>query len=234
MDSRRLSDLRRFYSLLDVLAQRQPFRLLAECDGRLLWPKRGVYFFMEEGEHRSESGIGNRVVRVGSHALTATSKTNLWRRLVQHRGNADGIGGNHRGSVFRLLIGEALQNRAGQVSSTWGQGNSAPREIRQAELDFEQQVSGKLGLMPFIWLDVDGGSDGPAIRKFIEQNAIALLSNFGKSGIDMPSADWLGHHSGKELVRQSGIWNRDHTSATYHSDFISVLADYVNATGRQP
>ena len=84
------------------------FPQLRACHGRMPWPRRGVYFFFEEGEVRSDSGSGPRVVRVGTHALTDRSKTTLWNRLAQHRGVARSGGGNHRGSVFRLLVGQAL------------------------------------------------------------------------------------------------------------------------------
>ena len=72
------------------------------------WPRRGVYFFFEPGESRSLSGTGSRIVRLGTHALANGSRSTLWQRLSQHRGNAKGDGGNHRGSIFRLLVGVAL------------------------------------------------------------------------------------------------------------------------------
>jgi hypothetical protein len=34
----------------------------------MVWLQRGVYFFMEGGEHRTDSGEGLRIVRVGTHA----------------------------------------------------------------------------------------------------------------------------------------------------------------------
>jgi hypothetical protein len=84
---KRLDDLRRFYRILDVLEQRLGgTRMLSECDGRLSWPQRGIYFFMEQGEERSDTGTGRRIVRVGAHALTQGSRTKLWSRLSQHRG----------------------------------------------------------------------------------------------------------------------------------------------------
>jgi hypothetical protein len=52
-----------------------------------------VYFFMEEGETRSDSGIGARIVRVGTHALKEGSGTKLWTRLSQHRGQEKSGGG---------------------------------------------------------------------------------------------------------------------------------------------
>jgi hypothetical protein len=46
----RLDDLVGFYSILESL-ERQigGRRILADCHGRMKWPQRGVYFFMEEG-----------------------------------------------------------------------------------------------------------------------------------------------------------------------------------------
>jgi hypothetical protein len=83
----RISNLQKLYGLLGSLAERVGgARTLATCSGRLEWPRRGVYFFMEDGEVRSDSGTGPRIVRVGTHALTEGSGTKLWTRLSQHRG----------------------------------------------------------------------------------------------------------------------------------------------------
>src|SRR5690606_40752004 len=93
--SHRLNDLCRFYDLLLQLDERiGGSRTLADCSGRLDWPRRGVYFFSEPGEMRSDSGSGLRVVRVGTHALTGTSRTTLWNRLSQHRGSSRSGGGD--------------------------------------------------------------------------------------------------------------------------------------------
>ena len=74
------------------------------------FPDRGVYFFFEEGEHlKDQKGI-SRVVRVGTHAITIGAQATLWQRLRQHKGNENGNfgenGGNHRGSIFRKLLGD--------------------------------------------------------------------------------------------------------------------------------
>src|SRR5262245_48697855 len=98
-ETRRINDLRRFYSAIGRLqANLGGARTLAECSGRLSWPRRGVYFVMEIGETRSDSGNGPRIVRVGTHALKPNSNTRLWTRLSQHRGQVQSGGGNHRGS----------------------------------------------------------------------------------------------------------------------------------------
>src|SRR5690349_10733824 len=106
---RRLDDLVRFYRILETLEGRiGGRRLLANCHGRMDWPERGVYFFMEQGERRTNTGQGLRIVRVGTHALTPKSRTTLWNRLSQHRGQTKSGGGNHRGSIFRLLVGSTV------------------------------------------------------------------------------------------------------------------------------
>jgi hypothetical protein len=83
----RLEHRLRFYRILDGLERRiGGRRQLAGCHGRAGWLPRGVYFFMEEGERRTDSGEGLRVVRAGTHALRPTSRATLWHRLSQHRG----------------------------------------------------------------------------------------------------------------------------------------------------
>jgi hypothetical protein len=112
MDTERREHLVRFYSILGNLERKiGGARKLADCSGQMLWPQRGVYFFREQGEDRSDTGDGPRVVRVGTHALKAGSRSKLWGRLSQHRGPAKTGGGNHRGSIFRLIVGAALINR---------------------------------------------------------------------------------------------------------------------------
>jgi hypothetical protein len=112
MKDARLDDLLRFYRFLGALEERLGgTRALAQCTGKMSWPRRGVYFFTEEGEGRSDTGGGPRIVRVGTHALKAGAQTTLWNRLSQHRGVVRSGGGNHRGSIFRLIVGTALIER---------------------------------------------------------------------------------------------------------------------------
>lgn len=151
----RLDDLVEFYQLMERLgAKCGGKRRLAECHGRMDWPKRGVYFFFEEGEERSDTGNGPRVVRVGTHAVTSSSKTTLWNRLSQHRGSAQGMGGNHRGSIFRLLVGNAIRNRDNLSGlDSWGVGadpgiaaarfQSSREEIKACEACLEKVVDRK-------------------------------------------------------------------------------------------
>ena len=93
----RAAHLERFYDLLGILEHRigGP-RKLMDCSGRMDWPHRGVYFFREAGEDRSDTESGPRVVRVGTHALHSGSGTRIWSRLSQHKGQVCSGGGNHR------------------------------------------------------------------------------------------------------------------------------------------
>jgi hypothetical protein len=232
MGDERLDDLRRFYTALDLLAEKigGP-RTLAQCSGRLPWPQRGVYFFMENGETRRDSGTGARIVRVGTHALKDTSKTVLWGRLSQHRGRTKSGGGNHRGSIFRLLVGTALIARHSREFPTWGQGNNAPRDVRDAETVLECEVSTVIGAMPLLWLEIDDAPGAESLRGYIERNAIALLSNFGKASLDAPSVEWLGHACNRERVRSSGLWNSNHVDERYDPEFFPCLERLIGAQG---
>jgi hypothetical protein len=227
----RLDDLRRLYRILGALDERSGgARLLSECSGRLSWPQRGVYFFMEDGESRSDSGTGPRIVRVGTHALSPGSRTTLWKRLSQHRGTSRSGGGNHRGSIFRLIVGTALIARDGHVCPTWdNRSSSAPADIRAGERALECAVSKTLGAMRFLWLAIDDEAGRDSMRGTIERNAIALLSNYGKEPLDPPSPHWLGHHCNRPLVRASGLWNNNHVDERYDPAFLDRLERLAEA-----
>ena len=118
----RINHLAQFYTFLERLGEGVGgARLLSQCTGLMAWPRRGVYFFFEPNELRTDSGTGPRVVRVGTHAVAAGARTTLWNRLSSHRGVAATGGGNHRGSIFRLLVGTALmRSQLSGAVDTWG------------------------------------------------------------------------------------------------------------------
>jgi hypothetical protein len=193
MSGDRLRDLQRLYSLLSLLqAQANGTRLLEHCTGKMDWPARGVYFFMEEGEIRTDTGSGPRIVRVGTHALHAGSGTALWHRLSQHRGRIASGGGNHRGSIFRLIVGTALITKHHLNFPSWDKDDRADKDTRANELPLERQVSQVIRAMPFLWLSIDDPPGPASLRGEIERNTISLLSNYNKPPLDLPSEAWLG------------------------------------------
>jgi hypothetical protein len=202
-----------FYARLgDVADAHGGPRRLADCTSRTGWPAAGVYYVLEAGELR-EDGETPRVVRVGTHALTATSRRSLWPRLRAHRGTVGGRnpgGGNHRQSVFRLHVGTALilRDGDGEAAPTWGVRSPAPPEVRAAERELERAVSRHIGAMSVVVVGVDDRHD----RALLERTSIALLSNYDREPIDPPSERWLGHHADREAVRGSGLWNVNHVT----------------------
>lgn len=234
MEGRRLEDLIRFYRLLDELKGRLGgARRLADCTGRMDWPRRGVYFFFEDGELRSGSGSGPRVVRVGTHGLKSGSKSTLWGRLRQHRGSQRSGGGNHRGSIFRLLVGASLLEREGIGCGSWSVGSSAPRHVREGEVGLERRVSTVLGSMMVLPLAVDDEPGPSSLRGVLERNAIALLSAAGRQGPDHPSQAWLGRSCPRPRVRDSGLWNQNHVDELYDPGFLDLLQRSVLSTAER-
>jgi hypothetical protein len=232
MDIRRIADIQRFYELLAELERKlSGKRHLGACSAKMSWPDRGIYFFFESGEHRSITGSGPRIVRVGTHAVSAGSKSTLWNRLSNHQGSLKSGHGNHRGSIFRLLIGEALSHKDPTIGHiTWGIGSSAPRDTRSCEQPLEIVVSHYLWEMPFLWLDVDDPPSTNSTRRYIEKNSISLLScfnDFKHEENDPPSSQWLGRYSSRNKVRQSGLWNSNHIDETYDQAFLDIMADCI-------
>jgi hypothetical protein len=225
----RTGGLERLYGAIDRLRERVGgARTLASADGRSGWPSHGVYLFFEDGECR-EDGREPRVVRVGTHALPATSRTSMWQRLSQHRGTLGGRhpgSGNHRGSVFRLHLGSALIARDGwpEAAATWGRGSSASTEVRAGEVELERAVSRYIRSMPLLWLDVPDRHD----RRVIEQDLIALLSNADRPSRDAPSEAWLGRHAAHPAIRRSGLWNVHHVDARFDGLGLNRFVELVD------
>ena len=203
----RQRDTERFYDLLACLEERVgPKRRLSDCHRNMGWPRRGVYFFFEESETRSNPNGGLRVVRVGTHAVTAKSKSRLWNRLYEHKQD----GGR---SVFRDHVNRALRKR--------------PSNGR--EHNHTRCISSYIGQMPFLWVNVDG-ENSHKLRTRIERNTIALLSNWSGNGADAPSENWLGKHSQKQEIRRSGLWNVQHTKGGYKESFLDDLNECIERT----
>ena len=213
--TQREKDVECFYVLLRRLENRVGGKPLLKHFPSVISPsEKGVYFIFEPGEVRSDQTKDLRVVRVGTHGLTARSRSTIWTRLFEH------LMANGR-SVFRNYVNQALRERGGCDDESIGYNRSA-------------FITRYIGRMPFLWAKVDG-DDGHQKRKYIEQNAIALLSGRHFASPDIPSNCWLGKYSDKEPVRKSGLWNVNHTKSDYDCAFLSMLevcVDRTNAFGK--
>lgn len=236
--SGRLQAVDEFYELLDDLERRcGGKRRLAECDASSKFPKRGVYFFFEDGEFR-EDATTLRVTRIGTHGLAASkarpdaSKPALWRRLRTHKGSSRGPrGGNHRRSIFRKHMGRALLESdvwPEEIGDSWGD-RSAASGAKKRELPLEQKVSSRIGAMQVLCVEV-GDEPGPnSDRGVIEKGSIALLSNHERPSIDRPSDDWLGLRSDQARVKSSGLWNVNHVQDQPSAEFLATLRRHILA-----
>ena len=110
---------------------------------------------------------------------------------------------------------------------TWGNGKNVPAGVRAGERVLECEVSKAIGAMPFLWLAVEDEPGAESLRGYVERNAIALLSNFGKEPADPPSAGWPGHSCNRERVRRSGLWNSNHVDERYEPAFLDRMERLV-------
>jgi hypothetical protein len=210
-------------------------RILGDTERDLILPARGVYFFFEPGEARSDSGEGDRIVRVGMHSALAPDKSGLSARLSQLHGGASGRG-THRGSIFRLMVGEALLERSERVLPSWGKGISpraaarqlgeTPDWIHAQEEAVEAEVSQYIGNMSVVWVDTTQACSPSRLRSYFERNCIALLSQDIEGCRDAPSPAWLGRFSRRDRVRSSGLWNNNFVGKPYDPEFLNALAAF--------
>ncbi len=127
-----------------------------------------------------------------------------------------------------MHVGTALINQGHLDYPTWSHGSSGSPEARTAEYPLEVMVSDHIRSMPFLWLKVDDEPSPDSMRKYIEKNSIALLSNHERQPVDSPSPDWLGHYCSNPAVRASGMWNVDHVTEGYDPAFLETLAVLVD------
>ena len=133
----------------------------------MAWPRRGVYFIFEQGETRSDTGDGPKVVRVGTHARP---NGRVRRKAVDapenRRRQSPGL------EIFRLIVGAALINREKLDFPTWN-NRHATDGMRNGELALERQVS---QVMRFVWLAIKDETGPDSRRGSVEFHALLSTS----------------------------------------------------------
>ena len=160
-------------------------------------PRNGIYVLFEKGEVAHQA---DRIVRVGTH----TGNNQLPSRLEQHfvRENKDR-------SIFRKNIGRALLNRDHDAFLAHWEIDLTTAEAKKkyaGTIDqrtlkkMEKRVTGYIQRnFRFVVFRVDEKAE----RLLWESKIISTVSLCDECG---PSATWLGLHSPKKKIRESGLW----------------------------
>lgn len=175
-------------------------------------PNNGIYILFENGEFSHGT---RRIVRVGTH----TGNDQLRSRLRQHF-----MQENKDRSIFRKNIGRALLNKAHDpFLEKWELDltTKAAKEKPQEQIDFqylatiEKMVSSYLQKQfQFVVFE----AQDKAARLSLESKIISTISKCEKC---KPSPTWLGLHSPKAKIRESGLWlvNELYKEPLNESDF---------------
>lgn len=159
-------------------------------------PDNGIYVKFEKGER---FGDFDRIVRVG----TDTGENNLKKRLVEHF-----VTENKNRSIFRKNIGRAFLNKEkNPYLKFWELDTTSvvekEKNLKFIDKEFERVLEGKIsdyikGNISFCIFKVETKE----ARLFWESKIVSTLA---QSQI-RPSDNWLGNHSPKKPIRESGLW----------------------------
>jgi hypothetical protein len=160
-------------------------------------PKNGIYIIFEKGE---KAHGYDRMVRIGTH----TGKDQLRSRLQQHF-----INENKDRSIFRKNIGRAILNKEHDTFITYWELDLTPKENRDKyaktlDMDKQKQIEKKVTKyirdnLSFAVFQVD------EMKKRLELES-KLISTISACKECKASSNWLGNHSTKEKIRNSGLW----------------------------
>jgi hypothetical protein len=219
---RRRRAIARSYEMFSQLAARRGLHKLRDILAEEL-PKQGVYFFFDDNEPTTFSSSIPRLVRIGTHGVSAGSVATLRNRLRTHLGTRAGAG-NHRASVFRLHVGRAIIERdlLEKDFPNWGKGQSAPKEITEREAALEAKVSEYIGNLRVLFVPVLDTAGTGSMRATIERQFISMFTE-NLCALEESSPAWLGRFSDKASIRDSGLWNIRDVGSEYDPKFIPLL-----------
>jgi len=202
----RIHCIEELYAIFDKMRAAGGIKTLRETLCEPL-PDQGVYFFFDPTEQTRFSETLPRLVRIGTHGVSAGSRATLRDRLRTHLGTSEGYG-NHRSSVFRLHVGEALIRRDGLRNKypNWGVGQKSTRAVRDNEKPLEQKVSEIIAGLLVGSVAVADKSTKESDRSLIERLSIALFTEH-LLPVEAPGRHWLGLHSKHEVIVKTGLWN---------------------------
>ncbi len=160
-------------------------------------PRNGIYILFEKGEHAH--GV-DRIVRVGTH----TGDNQLRSRLKQHF-----VKENKDRSIFRKNIGRAILRKEGDPflqQWEWDLTTRSAKERYLQLLDEEKRCQVERAVTEYIqqhFSFVVFAVESKRERLEWEQKIISTVSC---CKICRPCSNWLGLHSPKDKIRESGLW----------------------------
>lgn len=202
-------------------------------------PENGIYCFYEKSEVWGHGGLKPRIVRVGTH-----KDGNFRSRIAEHYLFADGkmkfdktMPAPKDRSIFRKNIGRALLNKSGdQYADLWEVDftTSANRKKYRAQRDVvhEMMIERKITHLlretfSFRFVSVPEEQDRLGGSGFER----ALIGTCAECNSCVPSSKWLGLHSTKLKIRDSGLWLVQHLSAPCLTEQqVKILDRYVKQT----
>ena len=160
-------------------------------------PPDGLYLVFERGE---QAHGGDRIVRVGSHTGSGTLPSRLTEHFVRE---------NKDRSIFRKNIGRALLSRDRDPYAEVWENDMTSRVARESPppgYDPERQQEIESGVTQYFRANFSFAvipmPDLQERREF-ERKISSLLFTCPECS---PSGSWVGRHSPKELIRESGLW----------------------------
>jgi hypothetical protein len=160
-------------------------------------PSDGIYLVFEEGQRAHG---GERIVMVGTHRGVGQ----LPGRLAEHYVNE-----NKDRSIFRKNIGRALLARhQDPFLEHWDLDltSRANRDRFEALVDMDRQAAVERSVSDYIraaFSFVTIGEPDPEERLALKNALIGTVFACRDCG---PSNEWLGRHSPKAKIRDSGLW----------------------------
>ena len=180
-------------------------------------PRTGIYFFYEDGESWGHGGEKPRIVRVGTHY-----NNNFCSRILDHYIPDSKMNFDihkpppHDRSVFRKNIGRAILNReCNPYLEVWDIDFTTRKkrneQSHRRNIDEEKRVETEVTKMlrekfsfRFIMMENERDRIG---NEGIEAKIIGTLARCSQCN---RSTGWLGRHSPKYEIRDSGLWLVQH------------------------
>jgi hypothetical protein len=218
----RTDAVRAFYEMFEHITAKSAILPLREALQNPM-PEQGVYFFFDPEEKTRFSKCLGRLVRIGTHGVSAGSKATLRDRLRTHLGTSDGYG-NHRSSVFRLHVGEAIIRRDGlrKRFPQCGNGQNSSPVVRERERPLEKKVSDVISKLHVANVKVADESTKASARSVIERLTIALFTE-NYQPVECSSPHWLGRNSAHDLISKTGLWNLREVGSKADLDVIKII-----------